>query len=294
MPPRNGAVAFVAALKSEAHRMKPRRSLLWILVAAAICAAYAASAADDSALRRSAIVVAVQRIAPSVANIATERTIEIEPFPFGDPMFRQFFGQFIDPREFGPMRQKQTSLGSGFIVSPDGLILTNRHVMQRLATIKVQLADERTFLGRLVAVSPTADLALVKVDSDRPLPVAPLGTSSDLMIGETVIAIGNPFGLSHTVTSGVVSAVHRALREEGYRDLIQTDAAINPGNSGGPLLNIAGDVIGINTAIYAGGQGIGFAIPIDQAKEFIADYKAGRIRIPQPRPVPQPQQEYEE
>jgi len=226
-----------------------------------------------AAARRTPVVLAVDKAAPAVVNISTERTVEVQPFIFEDPFFQQFFGQFMDPRAFEPRKAKQTSLGSGLIVSPDGLVLTNRHVILRLAQIRVQLADGRTFDGQLVSLSKNYDLALIRVKTEQPLPAAVMGKSNTLMIGETAIAIGNPFGLSHTVTVGVVSALHRAIREAGYGDLIQTDAAINPGNSGGPLLNVVGQAIGINTAIYAQGQGIGFAIPIDRAREFIKEYE---------------------
>jgi len=242
--------------------------------------------AQTYSLRRTPIVAAVERTAPAVVNISTERTITVTPFIFEDPFFRQFFEQFADPRAFRPHQEKQTSLGSGFVVSPTGLVLTNRHVIQRLATIRVQLASGRTFPGRLVAYSGTTDLALIRVQTTQPLPCATIGRSDDLMIGETAIAIGNPFGLSHTVTVGVISALHRALHEAGYEDLIQTDAAINPGNSGGPLLNILGEVVGINTAIYAEGQGIGFAIPIDLGRKFINRFVEEEQRtMPQATPI---------
>jgi serine protease Do len=216
--------------------------------------------------RRTPVVIAVEKSSPAVVNIATERTIEVQSPIFADPFFRQFFGQF------GPEEEEQRSLGSGVIVSHDGLVLTNRHVIQNLAKIRVQLADGRTFKGRLIAASGKLDLALVKIDTRQSLPVAMMGDSNDLLIGEPAIAIGNPFGLSHTVTAGVVSAVHRAIRGSIYTDMIQTDAAINPGNSGGPLLDILGQVIGINTAIYAQGEGIGFAIPVQRASQFINNY----------------------
>src|SRR5579885_16257 len=226
----------------------------------------------DQLQRRTPVVIAVQRAANAVVNLSTERTVEIQPFVFTDPLFQQFFGQFLDPRLLEPRKAKQISLGSGVIVSPEGLVLTNRHVILRLAEIRIQIVDGRTFKGRLVSVSDKDDLALIRVSAPQPLPSVALGESDDLMIGETAIAIGNPFGLAHTVTVGVVSALHRGLREPGYTDLIQTDAAINPGNSGGPLLNIVGEAIGINTAIYAQGQGIGFAIPIERARQFIKAY----------------------
>ncbi|MGH7905749.1 MAG: S1C family serine protease [Candidatus Binataceae bacterium] len=242
-------------------------------VASHNAAAASLSQSQAMAKRRTPVVIAIQNAAPAVVNISTERTIMVQPFVFQDPFFQQFFGQFVNPHAFRPQKETQTSLGSGMIISNDGLILTNHHVIQRLAKIKVQLADGRTFDGKIAAISNVADLALLKVRTDKPLPIVTLGESKDLMIGEPAIAIGNPFGLSHTVTVGVVSALHRKMRASGYTNLIQTDAAINPGNSGGPLLDILGKVIGINSAIYAEGQGIGFAIPVDKARQFIQQYE---------------------
>jgi Do/DeqQ family serine protease len=185
-------------------------------------------------------------------------------------MFDQFFNDFFEPRR---QRLTRTSLGSGVIIREDGTILTNQHVVLRSAKITVTLADEREFEAHLVGSDGDSDLAVLRVDGERRLPALPMATSSDLMIGETVIAIGNPFGLSHTVTTGVISAVGRSLKAEDqvFYDLIQTDASINPGNSGGPLLNIRGELIGINSAIYEKAQGIGFAVPIDRAKRVVAD-----------------------
>ncbi len=183
---RSGGAADIANAGDSAHAMNAvTRTAL--------------SPRDDIAARRTS-VVAVEKAAPAVVNISTERTIVVEPFIFQDPSFRQFFGQFMDPRAFEPRQAKQTSLGSGLTVSPDGLILTNRHVIERLAAIKVQLADGRTFNGRLVSFSRKYDLALIRVTTQQPLPAAVMGESNELMIGETAIAIGNPFGLSHTVT----------------------------------------------------------------------------------------------
>ncbi len=169
---------------------------------------------------------------------------------------------------------RHTSLGSGVIIDGEkGLILTNAHVIQKAGTIKVVLQDEREFEARIVGADPDSDLAVLKIDSKDRLPAIKMGNSDDLMIGETVIAIGNPFGFSHTVTTGVISAINRSIRAQDrvYHDFIQIDASINPGNSGGPLLNINGDLIGINTAIYAKAQGIGFAIPIGKARKIISD-----------------------
>jgi S1-C subfamily serine protease len=187
-----------------------------------------------------------------------------------DPTFDQFFRDFFESRRRPVTR---TSLGSGVIIRADGYVLTNQHVVLRAQRITVALADEREFEAQLVGADADSDLAVLRLQAKDPLPAVALGSSSDIMIGETVIAIGNPFGLSHTVTTGVVSAVGRSLRtdDQVFYDLIQTDASINPGNSGGPLLNIEGKLIGINSAIYEHAQGIGFAIPIDRAKRIVAD-----------------------
>ena len=189
-----------------------------------------------------------------------------------DPFFEEFFKDFFDPRF--ESRRKSTSLGSGVIIDGKrGFILTNAHVIERSGNIKVVLEDEREFEAKIVGADPDSDLAVLQIDSKTRLPSIEMGSSDDLMIGETVIAIGNPFGFSHTVTTGVISAINRSVRSEEmvFHDFIQIDASINPGNSGGPLLNINGDLIGINTAIYAKAQGIGFAIPINKAKKIIAD-----------------------
>ncbi len=264
--------------------MAGTRAVLTAALAVVLAARGAtAGSAETDPLRHSAIVQAVERDSPAVVNISTEQVVVRpgSPFPFPeDPFFDQFFRDFFDPR---PRRYTTTSLGSGCIVSTDGTILTNEHVILRASKIHVTLADGRELSGKLVGADADADIAVVKVAASG-LPVLPMGTSADLMIGETVIAIGNPFGLSHTVTTGVVSALGRSLRSDDhtYRDLIQTDAAINPGNSGGPLLNIHGELIGINTAIYSrsgGNIGIGFAIPIDRARRIMKDLLAfGEVR----------------
>ena len=233
-----------------------------------------ASAAVE-ALRETPVVKAVRKVSPAVVNVSSAYEVRSRPNPFsgfGNPFFDEFFKDFFDPRF--QRRQQQTSLGSGVIIDGGrGLILTNAHVVQRSSTIKVVLQDEREFEARLIGADPDSDLAVLKIESREPLPSIPMGSSDDLMIGETVIAIGNPFGFSHTVTTGVISALNRSVRtdERVLQDFIQTDASINPGNSGGPLLNITGELIGINTAIYAKAQGIGFAIPINKAKRIVAD-----------------------
>jgi len=254
-------------------------TLLALLLAAA--PAHARGAEPDPA-RRSLVVEAVERASPAVVNVSTEQIIERRgsPFPFPqDPFFDEFFRDFVDPR---PQRFKTTSLGSGVIVGTDGTIMTNVHVVERASRIHVTLADQREFDAKLVGADADADIAILRVQAGA-LPAVTLGTSSDLMIGESVIAIGNPFGLSHTVTTGVVSAIGRSIRDEEktYTDFIQTDASINPGNSGGPLLNIKGELIGINTAIYGKAQGIGFAIPVDRARRIMKDLVSyGEVRRP--------------
>jgi serine protease Do len=233
-----------------------------------------AGAPESDPLRRSRVVEAVERASPAVVNISTEQTVVERPMQFGDPFFDQFFRDFFDAR---PRRSTRTSLGSGVIVRADGTILTNEHVILRGGRIHVTLADGREFDARLVGRDADSDLAVLRIDTGKSLPFIALGSSDDLMIGETVIAIGNPFGLSHTVTTGVVSAVKRSLRTGGrtYTDFVQTDASINPGNSGGPLLNILGELVGINTAIYGSAQGIGFAIPVDRARRVLGQLVSG-------------------
>ena len=219
-----------------------------------------------SAVRRTPVVVVAHNVLPSVVNIQTEATIrqrQVDPFfdPFG------FFGG-------GDRTYTSQSLGSGFVWSSDGIIVTNNHVVEGASRITVNFNDATQLPAKLIGVDPDSDLAVLRVDSNK-LAAAPIGTSSDLMIGESVVAVGNPFGLSGTVTTGVVSALGRSVpsKEAGrtFTDFIQTDASINPGNSGGPLLNIEGRVVGINTLIYANAQGIGFAIPVDRAKKVIQD-----------------------
>ncbi|HJQ37091.1 MAG TPA: trypsin-like peptidase domain-containing protein [Thermoanaerobaculia bacterium] len=217
-----------------------------------------------SPARRTPIVVVAHNVLPSVVNIQTEATMQRRSVdPFFDP-----FGMF------GPRSYTSQSLGSGFVWSSDGVIVTNNHVVEGASRITVNLNDGTQMPAKLLGVDPDSDVAVLKVDSKN-LTAAPIGTSSDLMIGESVVAVGNPFGLSGTVTTGVLSALGRSVpsQERGrtYTDFIQTDASINPGNSGGPLLNIEGKVIGINVAIYQNAQGIGFAIPVDRAKKVIQD-----------------------
>jgi serine protease Do len=234
----------------------------------------------ESYPRRTPVVRAVESVGPAVVNIGTIIRERVRPgFPFsGDDFFRDFFPDFFT-REY-----TRTSLGSGVVINgTEGHIITNHHVVSRAAQIKVTTADQKEYEARILGTDPRSDLAVLKIDPEEPLPEIPMGDSEDLMIGETVIAIGNPFGLSHTVTTGVVSAIDRTVRSGDmvYRHFIQTDASINPGNSGGPLLNINGSLIGINTAIYQKAQGIGFAIPVNKAKRIVQELiRAGEVRCP--------------
>ncbi len=241
----------------------------------------ARAAHPETGLRRSAIVKAVENVSPAVVNINTRQVVrESNPFYRNDPFFNRFFENFYEPfqREY-----ETTSLGSGVVIDREGHVLTNEHVVMSGSGITVTLSDGREFAASVVGSDPETDLAILRVEDAADLPFIPMGDSDILMIGETVIAIGNPFGLSHSVTTGVVSALHRSLKTEGgrvYADLVQTDASINPGNSGGPLLTIDGELIGINTAIYGGSaQGIGFAIPIDRARRIVDDLiRFGHVR----------------
>jgi Do/DeqQ family serine protease len=234
----------------------------------------------EASLRRSPVVIAVEKVGPTVVNISTVVRGRVNPFfPFsGDDFFKDFFPDFFT-REY-----TRTSLGSGVVIDGGkGYIVTNYHVVARAAEIKVITSDQSEYQARTLGSDPGSDLAILQIEVDRSLPEVSMGDSDELMIGETVIAIGNPFGLSHTVTTGVVSALDRTVRTEErvYRRFIQTDASINPGNSGGPLLNLDGELVGINTAIYQKAQGIGFAISINKAKRVVRELlRAGEVRIP--------------
>ena len=218
-------------------------------------------------------VTLAEQLKPAVVNIGAAKTIAQRPpslggrgGPGGD-MFDEFFEHFFRGMPQSP--RKARSLGSGFIISEDGYILTNDHVVNGADEITVKLSDGREFNGEIRGLDPKLDLALIKIDAGEDLPVAKLGDSDKIKVGEWVMAIGNPFGLEQTVTVGIVSAKGRTIGAGPYDDFIQTDASINPGNSGGPLFNVKGEVIGINTAIVAGGHGIGFAIPCNMAKQII-------------------------
>ena len=224
-------------------------------------------AQPSQSARRTPVVTVAERVSPSVVNISAEATVrEVDPF------FRFFYG---------PSRRTQ-SLGSGLIVDANGIVVTNAHVIEGASRIVVTTLDGRELEADVLGSDRDSDLAVLKVGA-RNLPAVPLGHSSDLLIGETVVAIGNPFGLSHTVTTGVLSARGRTVPSERgervFTDFLQIDASINPGNSGGPLVNILGEVIGINTAIIQGATGIGFAIPADRARRVVADLlRFGELR----------------
>jgi len=217
---------------------------------------------------------------PAVVNIRTVKTIRgggrvyrhffNSPFGKQDP-FNDFFNKFFG-NEF-QQDFKQRSLGSGFIIDKQGYIVTNNHVIENADKIKVKLKNGKEFDAEIVGRDPNTDIALIKIKSKNSLSVLKLGDSDALKVGQWVVAIGSPFGFEHTVTAGIVSAKGRIIGSGPYDDFIQTDASINPGNSGGPLINMKGEVIGINTAIIAGGQGIGFAIPINSAKRIVDQLK---------------------
>jgi len=232
--------------------------------------ARAQATGDGGVGRRTPVVRAIEKCGPAVVNVYTTRvTVERDPFYFGLPdVFRQNV-----PRQMYEHRMVSRSLGSGVLIHEDGYIVTNAHVVQQSMEIRVVLADKRQYEAKLVSADLSKDLALIKISDPKPLPCAQLGTSGDLMIGETVIAIGNPLGYSNTASQGIIGALDRKLEFDNgasYEGLIQTDAAINPGNSGGPLVNINGEVIGINVAIRADAEGLGFAIPVDHVRANLA------------------------
>jgi serine protease Do len=277
------------------HGLKKATVMIWMLVcvlaglvAITMLGPLPASQAQTSAVLPAApesFAPLVKKVSPSVVNISTVKTVKGPgqiPLPFGpnDPL-KDFFDRFFKdqtpqmPRDF-----KQQALGTGFIIDKEGYILTNNHVVEKSDDIKVKLADDREFEAKIVGRDPKSDLALIKIDSDGSLVPLTLGNSDDLEVGDWVVAIGNPFGLGNTVTAGIVSAKYRHIGTGAYDNFIQTDASINPGNSGGPLLNTAGEVIGINTAIYSqsgGSIGIGFAIPINMAKDLLPQLKEGKV-----------------
>ena len=227
-----------------------------------------------------------EKLLPAVVNISTSKTVTarrraMPGFPPGSPFedfFEEFFGQGMPNNNRGGRTRKRTSLGSGFIIDPEGFVVTNNHVIDDADEVKVTLHDDQVFTAKIIGRDEKTDLALLKISDDKPFPYVPWGNSDKMRVGDWVLAIGNPFGLGGTVTSGIVSARARVLGSGPYDDFIQTDASINRGNSGGPMFNLQGEVVGINTAIVSpsgGSVGIGFAIPsmlassvIDQLKKF--------------------------
>jgi serine protease Do len=224
------------------------------------------------------------KVKGAVVNISTTQEVEGNPLmPFLGPEspFGEFFGHKLPKEFFGNRphgKMKTHALGSGFVISNEGLILTNNHVVAKATEIKIKLLTGKEYDAKLVGRDPKTDLALIKVKPDKDFPKPEvLGDSDALRVGDWVMAVGNPFGLGNTVTTGIISAKSRILGAGPYDDFLQTDAAINPGNSGGPLFNMDGEVIGINTAIMAQGQGIGFAIPVNMAKELLPQLKKGKV-----------------
>lgn len=223
----------------------------------------------------------------SVVNISTVKIIRGRGGPdlrfYGTPsdpndLFRDFFDRFF--KDQIPRDHRQKSLGSGTIIDKDGFILTNNHVVEQTDEIMVKLANDKEFSAKIIGRDPKTDLALIRIETDEPLKPLPLGDSDKLEVGDWVVAIGNPFGLTHTVTAGIVSAKYRKIGAGSYENFIQTDASINPGNSGGPLLNTSGEVVGINSAIFSrsgGSIGIGFAIPVNMVKELLPQLKKGKV-----------------
>jgi serine protease Do len=258
-----------------------------VLVSALASSTFAQSSAKAAKELSGAFSAAAKEAMPAVVSIRIEKTIEANPMEtpfeyndpfggFGDDFLRKFFGNRL-PQQQTPQKYLEQGLGSGFIISKDGYILTNNHVVGNVDKITVQLKDGRKFENaKLIGTDPDTEVALIKIEGDN-FPVLPMGDSDKIEIGDWVIAIGNPFGLSETVTVGVVSAVGRSnVGIAAYENFIQTDAAINPGNSGGPLINLDGQAIGINTAIYSesgGYMGIGFAIPINMARNIAEQLK---------------------
>lgn len=244
--------------------------------------ASAVSPGDSSTRAPGSFADLAERLKPAVVNISTTKTVKTggrqfrTPFGDGAPFDRFFGGDDFFERFFGDMPQrefKQRSLGSGFIISPDGYIFTNNHVVEQADKIVVKLSDGKEYSAKIIGRDAKTDIALIKIKPSGNLPVAEIGDSDKLRVGDWVMAIGNPFGLEQTVTAGIVSAKGRVIGAGPYDNFIQTDASINPGNSGGPLFNMEGKVIGINTAIVAQGQGIGFAIPVSMAKDILPDLK---------------------
>ncbi|HUE39110.1 MAG TPA: trypsin-like peptidase domain-containing protein, partial [Candidatus Binatia bacterium] len=261
-----------------------RNGSAWLLRATLLAICYASSFPARAAEPPSSFADVVKDVIPAVVNISTTQTVKRPEMPggrSGDPM-EDFMRRFFDQM---PKSYKERSLGSGVIITPEGEILTNDHVLGTADEVEVVLQNQKRYKAKVIGRDKKTDIALIRIQSDQPLPAAKLAHGYDLRVGDWVLAIGNPFGLGETVTAGIVSAKGRAIGAGPYDDFIQTDASINPGNSGGPLLNSRGEVIGINTMIASNGaeqsSGIGFAIPINTAKAVLSDLtRYGQVRRP--------------
>lgn len=274
---------FFIASKEVCHSLYNLMFLFLVIWGLIVISAPLIAAPVSDSLRRTPIVQAVENAKHAVVSISTQERVTERINPFGafgpDPFFDRFFEGLYDNRFH--QETVRTHLGSGVIIKPEGYVVTNWHVVRQASSITVTTSDEKEYAAELIAADQKSDLAVLKINSSETFTALPVADSDALLIGETVIAIGNPFGLSHTVTTGVVSALHRSIKsnDQVYEDFIQTDASINPGNSGGPLLNINGELIGINTAIYGDAQGIGFAIPVNTAMMIVDDLlRYGEVR----------------
>jgi serine protease Do len=267
---------------------KVRKAILWFAMLSFIAFLAGVQCTQASQINTSQTLPSfadlADKVKDSVVNISTTQVVEGNPMmpflgpgsPFGDFFGKDFSKRFFDNRPQGKMETH--ALGSGFVISKEGLIITNNHVVEKATEIKIKLMNGKEYDAKLVGKDPKTDLALIQTTPDKDFPKpAILGDSDVLRVGDWVMAVGNPFGLGHTVTTGIISAKSRVLGAGPYDDFLQTDAAINPGNSGGPLFNMKGQVIGINTAIIAQGQGIGFAIPVNMAKELLPQLKRGKV-----------------
>ncbi len=261
-----------------------KKTITLLLAASMYVFPYLQAKAFVDDLRHTPVVKAVENTKSAVVSISTHEQVYERDNPFSsrrhDPFFDRFFENFMDDR-YQIKESVRTHLGSGVIIEARGYVLTNWHVIEKASAIAVTTDDDKEYKAVLVGADRKSDLAVLKIESSETFKPVPPGDSDAILIGETVIAIGNPFGFSHTVTTGVVSALHRTIRENDqvYEDFIQTDASINPGNSGGPLLNINGELVGINTAIYGEAQGIGFAIPVNTARRIVDDLlRYGEVR----------------
>lgn len=257
---------MITSAERLARQVEPARLAIWCVVAAlAWCGAVSSRAEAGQAERRSPVVLAIQKVQPCVVSISSEkRAASTSRWPF-------------TPEE--SQRPRVSGMGTGVVIDPRGFILTNQHVVDRVQGVEVHLADGTVYPARVVQQDPAMDIAILKIDAGRALPAIVIGSSADLMVGETVITIGNAFGYENTTSVGIISALGRNVTlsdDQVYRNLVQTDACINPGNSGGPLVNIDGELIGINVAVRAGAQGIGFALPIDDVKRVATEMMSTR------------------